>query len=126
MTVQSLGDETVVRAGSLTVTIPGVGVEESSLTTPAGYKLSENLPNPFTSATAISYQLPQESEVSLVIYDASGRAVRTLVSGRKDAGYHTVSWDTRNGSGKAVPAGVYFYRFQAGDYREIRKMILLK
>ena len=61
-----------------------------------------------------------------MIYDAAGRAVRTLVSGRKDAGYYDVYWDGRNEADVEVPAGVYFYRFQAGDYREIRKMILLK
>jgi len=126
MTVQSLGDETVVRAGSLTVTVEPVGVQEQDFTAPAGYKLSENLPNPFTSATTISYQLPQESEVSLVIYDAAGRAVRTLVDESRKAGYHTAYWNGRNEADVEVPAGVYFYRFQAGDYREIRKMILLK
>lgn len=126
MTVQSLSDPTVVRAGSLTVTIEETGIGEQEFKTPTAYRLTQNSPNPFTSLTTISYQLPQESEVSLMIYDASGRAVRTLVSGRKQAGYYDVYWDGRNEADVEVPAGVYFYRFQAGDYREIRKMILLK
>ncbi|MCK4333170.1 T9SS type A sorting domain-containing protein [candidate division WOR-3 bacterium] len=126
MTVQSAGDETVVRAGSLTVTVEEIGIGEQEFKTPTAYRLTQNSPNPFTSLTAIPYQIPQESEVSLVIYDAAGRVVRTLVDESRKVGYHTAYWDGRDAQGVEVPTGVYFCRFRAGDYRKIRKMILLR
>ncbi len=125
MTVQSHGDPGVIQAGSLTVTLEPVGIAESGVP-PTAYQLTQNTPNPFAAATTISYQLPKASEVSLKIYDATGRVVRTLVDESRKAGYYTAYWDGRDAQGVEVPTGVYFYRFRADGYREIRKMILLK
>jgi hypothetical protein len=126
MTLQSVGDPTVVRAGSLTVTVHPVGITEPVSPLPLTYELSQNLPNPFTHTTTISYQLPKASEVSLKIYDATGRVVRTLVSERKQAGYYDVYWDGRDDDGAEVTSGLYFARLDAGTYTEIRKVILVR
>ena len=125
MTVQSHGDPGVVEAGSLTVTLKPVGIAESSVT-PTGYRLAQNTPNPFTRITTISYQLPKASEVSLKIYDATGRVVRTLVDESKQAGYYDVYWNGRDDDGAELTSGLYFARLDAGTYTDIRKVILLR
>ncbi len=85
------------------------------------YRLMQNYPNPFNSSTVISYQLPVASEVSLKVFDVLGREVAVLVSGRQKAGNYVVPF---NGSG--LSSGVYFYRLQAGQFVQTRKMMLVK
>ena len=90
-----------------------------------------NYPNPFNPETWIPYQLSQESDVSLQIYDGQGRLVSKLELDWKQAGYYTtavesVYWDGRNTNGEQVSSEIYFYRLQAGDYSETRKMVILK
>jgi photosystem II stability/assembly factor-like uncharacterized protein len=86
----------------------------------SSYSLSQNYPNPFNPTTVISYQLPVVSIVRLVIYDMLGREVSILVNDKKDAGVHEVKFDGSN-----LACGVYFYRMQAGDFMETRKLLLL-
>lgn len=88
---------------------------------PAGYFLSQNYPNPFNPSTTITYRLLYGSFVTVKVYDVLGREVRTLVNTRQSAGIHTVSFE-----GRGLPSGVYFYRLEAGNYREAKKMILMK
>ncbi len=85
------------------------------------YYLSQNYPNPFNPVTTISYSLPLKSQVELVIYNALGERVIRLVNGEKEAGKYSVEFD-----GNSLPSGIYFYRLQAGSYRETKKMILLR
>ena len=85
------------------------------------YRLMQNYPNPFNPSTVISYQLPVASEVSLKVFDVLGREVAVLVSGRQKAGNYVVPF---NGSG--LSSGVYFYRLQAGQFVQTRKMMLVK
>jgi len=99
--------------------------------TPQVFALQANYPNPFNPSTTIRYQLPVGSEVHLEIYDVLGQKVRRLVSGLRPAGFHRVAWDSRDDGGKAVAAGVYFYRLEArgtaGErYEQVRKLLLLK
>ena len=89
--------------------------------TPIRFGLSQNYPNPFNSKTLIRYNLPEASEVTISIYDILGRKVETLVQGEQPAGYYQVVWDGKNQS-----SGMYFYRIQAGEYAETRKMVLIK
>ena len=94
-------------------------------------QLGANYPNPFNPETWIPYQLSKEAEVSLPIYDGQGRLVRKLELGWKEADYYTTAaraiyWDGRNANGESVSSGVYFYRPQAGDYSQTRKMVILK
>jgi hypothetical protein len=93
---------------------------------PAQTFLAQNVPNPFNPATTISFGLADEGHVTLVVYDASGRRVRTLVDRRYDAGAHNAVWDGRNDRGQPVTTGIYFCRLVAGGETFTQKMLLLK
>tara|TARA_Y100000591_G_scaffold252985_1_gene224563 strand:+ start:3 stop:3482 length:3480 start_codon:yes stop_codon:yes gene_type:complete len=93
---------------------------------PKEYALHQNYPNPFNPTTKINYQLPEDNYISIIIYDVMGHEIKSLVNNHKVAGYKTVHWDATNNGGKQVPAGMYIYTIQAGDFRETRKMVLLK
>lgn len=88
---------------------------------PMGFSLLQNYPNPFNSLTTISFNLPHTANIHLTIYDALGREVAIPASGKFSSGYHNIIWNA-----KQLSSGVYFYRLQAGDYWEIKRMILLK
>ena len=85
------------------------------------FQLKQNYPNPFNPSTTIKYSIPQESHVSLRIYDVLGREIVTLVNREQKAGYYEVDWNAVNNS-----SGVYFYKIQAGDFVDTKKMILLR
>ncbi len=93
---------------------------------PSEYALEQNFPNPFNPSTNIRFALPEASEVTLTVFNLLGREVATVVTGRFDAGVYTVTWDGSNGAGVPVASGVYFYRLSTEEYRETRKMLLLK
>jgi hypothetical protein len=93
---------------------------------PAEFAVSPNYPNPFNPGTAINYQLPRMAEVRLVIYNVLGQQVSTLISGQVPAGYHQAVWDGRNNADDQLGSGVYLYIFQAGEFKQVRKMILMK
>ena len=93
---------------------------------PAKYSLHQNFPNPFNPITTIVYELPKDSFVSIRIYDLNGRLVNTLVNQEQTAGYKAIKWAGVDGNGKFVSAGVYLYVIQAGEFRETKKMVLLK
>ena len=88
---------------------------------PEKFTLEQNFPNPFNPGTTIQYALPYRSRVTLTIYNTLGQLVVTLVSDDIEAGYHTVQFDASN-----LATGVYFYRMQAGDFVQTRKLILMK
>jgi hypothetical protein len=88
---------------------------------PLVYELAQNYPNPFNPSTKISYGIPQQSFVTLKVYNALGQEVATLVSGVQRAGVHTVQFDATN-----VATGVYFYRLTADNFVSVKKMMLLK
>jgi hypothetical protein len=87
-------------------------------------------PNPVVSGSStISFQVPEgagASAVDIAVYDLSGRLVRQLASGEREAGAHSVEWDLRDDSGDGVPAGIYFYRVVVGDSRETRKLMVVR
>jgi len=91
-----------------------------------GLVLFQNAPNPFNPSTTISYELLSAGRVDLSVYDLSGRLVRTIYQGAEEAGTHQRSWAGRDQSGRTVGSGVYFYRLQAGDDVETRRMLLAK
>ena len=93
---------------------------------PDNYTLHQNFPNPFNPTTTLRYDLPEDAMTTITVYDMMGRLVQTLVSGNKSAGYHSLKWDATNRYGSPVSAGVYIYSIQAGNHRDIKKMILLK
>ena len=93
---------------------------------PREYALHENYPNPFNPVTKIQYDLPKDGRVRLTIYDLLGREVETIVDGVQEAGYKSIEWNAAGGNRSNVSSGVYFYRLEAGNYRAVKKMMLLK
>ena len=93
---------------------------------PNSYRLSQNYPNPFNPETIIPYALPKASEVDIRIYDATGRLVRTLIQKTQKPGYHQLIWDGLNSHSQQVASGVYIIHMQAGDFKQQRKIILIR
>ncbi|HHZ89248.1 TPA: T9SS type A sorting domain-containing protein, partial [Candidatus Poribacteria bacterium] len=98
---------------------------------PAETVLMPNYPNPFNPETWIPYHLSQDAEVVVRIYDVRGRIVRTLDMGFQSFGYYAsrdkaAYWNGKTDIGETVSSGTYFYQIQAGDYTDIRKMVILK
>lgn len=97
-----------------------------ALSARAPFQLSQNSPNPFNPTTTIKFTIPKDDNVKLVVYDASGRRIRTLVDQPLRANFYKVSWDGRNDAGRMVSSGVYLYRLQAGHNVQAKKMLLLR
>jgi hypothetical protein len=93
---------------------------------PLQYSLHHNYPNPFNPVTTLRYDLPETGLVTITIYDMMGRQVKTLVNGSQTAGYRTIQWNATNDKGAPVSAGLYLYTIQAGEFRQTKKMVLLK
>lgn len=90
------------------------------------YELAQNFPNPFNPETSISYTLQRENFVSLEVYNLLGKKVKSLVSVKQKAGKHSAIWDGTDGNGKIVSSGIYYYKIQAGNFTQNRKMVFLK
>ncbi|MDO9575274.1 MAG: T9SS type A sorting domain-containing protein, partial [bacterium] len=90
------------------------------------FLLYQNYPNPAQARTCIKYGLPKVSKVSLKVYNVAGQEVCTLVDERQKAGYYTLQWDGRDNTNRTVACGVYFYRFEADDFKDTKKLILLR
>ena len=114
-TVNASNSKTVRTANALV----GVGMQERG--TPQEYALSQNYPNPFNPSTTIQFAVPERSFVTLVIYDVLGNTIETLVSEAMSPGVHSVRWNATR-----FANGTYFYRLQAGEFSQTRKLILLK
>ncbi|MCI0496604.1 T9SS type A sorting domain-containing protein [candidate division KSB1 bacterium] len=93
---------------------------------PNEFCLFQNYPNPFNSITQIRFQLPSFQKVSLKILNVMGREVRALVNGQRAAGSYEISWDGKDNQGNEAGTGVYLCVFQAGQYFESRKVLVLK
>ena len=93
---------------------------------PTGYYLHENYPNPFNPETTISFRVPQQSFVKVRIYDEMGQHIATLLNAEVQAGYHMLRWNGTDNNGRPVADGVYFYKMEADEYIQSKKMLLLK
>ncbi len=105
---------------------PTVVIDDGLERLPSTFELEQNYPNPFNPRTNIQFYLPRPAQVKLDVFDILGRKVATLVNDRISNGIHTLTWDGQNDSGQPAASGVYFYRLQAGEHVQSRKMILLK
>lgn len=94
--------------------------------TPSNFELSQNYPNPFNPSTTIQFQLPEASDVSIVIFDMLGQKVKSLFSENVQAGSYSVDWNGINDYGIKMSSGSYIYRMTAGDFVDTKEMILLK
>jgi hypothetical protein len=113
-------------ASALTVVVNAepTAVEEGGM--PLRFALREAAPNPFNPVTAIRYDLPQDARVRLSIHDVTGRRVRTLVDGVVGAGSRVATWDGRDEKGRSVGSGIFFCSMEAGGFRAVKKVTLLK
>ncbi|MBS1518846.1 MAG: T9SS type A sorting domain-containing protein [Bacteroidetes bacterium] len=94
---------------------------EVNIGIPNRFELSQNYPNPFNPSTKINYNLPVDGDVSIKIFDISGKEVMTLVNEVKTAGYYSVSFNA-----SSLSSGIYFYTLNAGDFSSTKKMTLIK
>ncbi len=94
---------------------------EGTADVPATFALQANYPNPFNPTTLIHYELPQQAAVQLSVYDVQGRPVAVLVSANQAVGRYEVIFDAGQ-----LPSGIYFYALEAGEFRAVRKMLLLR
>lgn len=85
------------------------------------YSLSQNFPNPFNPTTTISFGIPKAGLVSISVYDITGKFITELVNGELSAGKYNTAWDA-----SSLASGVYFYKIQAGDFVEMKRMTLIK
>ena len=101
-----------------------LSVDEGLL--PEVFALHQNFPNPFNPITTIRYDVPEQSHVLMEIYNVLGQRVAVVVNGIHDPGFHAVRWNGTNMYGNSLSSGMYFYHIQAGDFRSIKKLILVK
>jgi len=93
---------------------------------PTEYALGQNFPNPFNASTRIEFALRQGGHTKLEVFNILGQNISTLVDEYLPAGSQSASWNGTNATGKVVPSGLYFYRLTAGEYTEMKKMVLMK
>jgi hypothetical protein len=98
-----------------------LGVTHNQNGIPKVFALNQNYPNPFNPTTNIKFQLPKQTFVSLKVYDILGRVVQTVVNEQKDPGYYDINFDGSN-----LASGLYFYKLEAGNFVDTKKMILVK
>jgi len=103
-----------------------VSIEDLSMDVPDNAILLENYPNPFNPTTTISYQLPENCNVELIVFNLKGKKVKILVNEKLDYGNHTIIWNGKDDNNKAVSSGIYFYKLKTDNNEETKKMILMK
>ena len=94
---------------------------EVNIGSPSGYALSQNYPNPFNPSTTINFDIPKDGNVSIKLFDISGKEVETIVNEVKTAGYYTINFNA-----SSLPSGIYFYTLNADNYSAVKKMMLVK
>jgi hypothetical protein len=102
-----------------------LGVEGEQII-PSQFALHQNYPNPFNPITSLRYDLPEQAQVTLTVYDLMGREVTQLVNTTQEPGYRSVQWNATDMHGKPVSAGVYLYQIRASEFVQTKKMVLLK
>jgi hypothetical protein len=115
------GDLGSIRAWCLTIDYDVISGISNNINIADSYSLSQNYPNPFNPVTKINFSIPKSGLVTLKVFDILGKEVATLVNEVRNAGEHTVDFNALN-----LPSGAYFYRIEAGDFKAVKKMLLLK
>jgi len=86
----------------------------------------QNYPNPFNPSTTIKFAVPNTSQVAIDVYDLNGQKIATLLNEEKAAGYYSVIWNGKNTNGNDVSSGIYLYSIRAGNFSEVKKMLMVK
>lgn len=120
---RATGNTGILQSWSLIVTTVSnpIGIQPIGNEIPKGYSLSQNYPNPFNPVTKMSFALPQSSKVKLTVYDILGREITSLVNEQLNPGTYEVDWNASDYS-----SGVYYYVLKAGDFKEVKKMVVVK
>jgi hypothetical protein len=126
LTSESGKDYVLEGTGEITIPTEETFTLERKAIIPITYTLHQNYPNPFNPITSLRYDLPEQAQVTLTIYDLMGREITQLVNTTQEAGYKSVQWNAIDMHGKPVSAGVYLYQIRAGEFVQTRKMVLLK
>jgi photosystem II stability/assembly factor-like uncharacterized protein len=103
-----------------------IKVEENFSAVSENFKLYQNYPNPFNPTTTINYEVKRTSFVRIIIYNPIGEEVRVLKEDPESIGTYEIMWDGRNNSGSEAASGMYYLVFEAGEYKETRKMVLVR
>ncbi len=117
----------VFTSGEISISAEGyvTGNQTTGITSlgdiPTTYALQQNYPNPFNPSTKIEYSVPENSFVSIKVYNSVGQLIETLVNENMPTGTYRVDWNAKN-----VPTGIYFYRMETGKFTSVRKMLLVK
>jgi hypothetical protein len=98
-----------------------VGISKTASRKAEEYQLLPNYPNPFNPSTKIKFDLPKSEFINLKVYNILGEEIAIVVSNKLQAGNHTYEFDGSN-----LSSGIYFYRIEAGEFQDVKKMILLK
>lgn len=98
-----------------------IGIKQTGSSLPVNFNLGQNYPNPFNPVTKLNFMLPKEGFTKLVIFDITGREVSIILDQRLEPGTYEIDWDATEYS-----SGIYFYTLQNGDFKETKKMILIK
>ena len=101
-----------------------LSIQDSHITN--SFLIQQNYPNPFNPKTNITYNIPEEGLVKITVYDIIGNVIKNLVSKNQSSGSKSIQWNATNNQGQPVSAGVYLYSIEAEDFRQTKKMILLK
>ena len=109
---------------TLMIDLSQTGIDDGAV--PARFALRQNSPNPFRNGTAMGFNLPTPARAKITVYNVAGQRVATVVDRDFPAGRHDVTWNGDDSAGRPVPAGIYFYRIEAGDNTSTKKMIVLK
>ena len=102
----------------------GISIDISNIIN--SFILHQNYPNPFNPVTSINFTLPKKGLVNITIYNMAGRIVKTLVNSSQTAGYKSIQWNATNDRNEQVSAGLYLYTIEVGEFRQTKKMVLLK
>ncbi|MFQ5798927.1 MAG: T9SS type A sorting domain-containing protein, partial [Bacteroidota bacterium] len=116
---QDIHDNLSPKSNEVAITLTGIVARGAEM--PTEYALHQNDPNPFNPFTTIQFDLSRPGKVTLTVFGTMGEEVETLVNQELSAGRYRVTWPATN-----VASGVYFYRLQAGEFVETKKMIILR
>ena len=93
---------------------------------PLTFQVYQNYPNPFNPTTSVSYQLPDDGKVEVVIYNMMGELIKNLVDEKQNSGRNSIIWNATNNDGNQVSAGLYICTVRTSDHKQSKKMLLVK